>query len=411
VRIRRILPPAAAPLRAADILGGIRGLWTGEKRLRRFRAEAGRYFGAREVFPVSSGKSALVLILRALRRLAPGRHKVVIPAYTCFSVPSAIRKAGLTVAVCDLAQGTLDFDYSRLQEMVDAETLCVVATHLFGFTADVDRARAVCRNGNAYLVEDAAQAMGGKREGKMLGTFGDAGFFSLGRGKNLTCGDGGIVVTSSEAIGSALAAEYGDIEAPSFAGQVMTLLKVILTDMLQHPAAYWFPSRLKFLRLGETVFHPDFPVKRMGGVEAGILSEFVSRLEELNRTRSENVRHYLGLTGQVDSGTPPIPCPRFPLLAVDEEARNRIYESSLREGLGIGRMYPHPVHEIAEIRTCHVGGDSFPVAEKVARMLITLPTHRFVSSADRGRIGRLLSGFRVGPACGSPGMRVGLRAS
>ena len=391
MRIRRILPPAAAPVRAANILGGIGGLWAGEKRLRRLREEAGRYFGATEVFPVSSGKAALVLILRALKRLAPGRHKVVIPAYTCFSVPSAIRKAGLTVAVCDLAQGTLDFDYDRLQGMVDSETLCVVATHLFGFPADVDRAREACRSGNAYLVEDAAQAMGGMRDGKKLGALGDAGFYSLGRGKSLTCGDGGIVVTSSETIGSALAAEYGRIGTPSFADQAMTLLKVILTDLLQHPAAYWFPSGLKFLRLGETVFLPDFPVKRMGGVEAGILTGFASRLEEMNRTRSENVRFYNGLTGQGDPGASPLPCPRFPLLAADEEARDRLYEGSRREGLGFGRMYPHPVHEIAEIRTSYAGGDSFPVADTVARTLITLPTHRFVNDADRARIGRLLS--------------------
>lgn len=391
MRIRRILPPAAAPLRATDLLGGFRGLWAGERSLRKLRAEAGRYFGAKEIFPVSSGKAGLVLILLALKRLAPGRHKVVIPAYTCFSVPSAIRKAGLTIAVCDLAQGTLDFDYPRLQGMVDAETLCVVATHLFGFPADVDRAREVCRSGNAYLVEDAAQAMGGKRDGKMLGLLGDAGFYSFGRGKNLTCGDGGIVVTSSEEIGSAIAAEYARVGAPSFAGQVMTLLKVILTDLLQHPAAYWLPSGLKFLRLGETVFHPDFPVKRMGGVEAGVLTEFVPRLEEMNRTRSENVRFYLELTGQGDPAAPPFPCLRFPLLAADEDARDRLYERSRRKGLGLGRMYPHPVHEIAEIRTCRVGGDSFPVADRVSRTLITLPTHRFVKSADRERIGRLLS--------------------
>jgi dTDP-4-amino-4,6-dideoxygalactose transaminase len=398
-------------LKAADLLGGFRGLWSGEKRLRRLRSDAALYFGAKEVFPVSSGKAALVLILRALKRLAPGRHKVVIPAYTCFSVPSAIRKAGLTVAVCDLAQGTFDFDYSRLPGMVDAETLCVVATHLFGFPADVDRAREACRSGNAYLVEDAAQAMGGKREGKMLGTLGDAGFYSLGRGKNLTCGDGGIVVTSSEAIGGALAVEYENIGKPSFHRQLRTFFNVILTNLLQHPAAYWFPSGLKFLRLGETVFHPDFPVKRMGGVEAGILTGFVSRLEEMNRTRTENVRYYLGLTGPGDPGAPALPCPRFPLLAADEETRDKLFEDSRREGLGLGRMYPHPVHEIAEIRTCCVGGDSFPAAESVARTLITLPTHRFVSGADRGRIETLLSGFRVGPAHGSLGMRVGLRAS
>jgi perosamine synthetase len=391
VRIRRILPPAAAPLKAADLLGGFRGLWSGDKRLRRLRLEAGRYFGAKEVFPVSSGKAALVLILRALKRLAPGRHKVVIPAYTCFSVPSAIRKAGLTVALCDLAPGTLDFDHARLQGMVDAETLCVVATHLFGFPADMDRAGETCRSVGAYLVEDAAQAMGGKRDGKMLGTLGDAGFYSLGRGKNLTCGDGGFVVTSSVEIGNALAAEYASVGKPSFYRQLRTLLKVILTNLLQHPSAYWLPSGWKFLRLGETVFHPDFPVKRMGGVEAGILTEFISRLEELNRSRSENVRYYLGLTSRGIPGDPPLPCPRFPFLAADEAARDRLYEGSRREGLGLARMYPHPVHEIAEIRACHAGGDAFPVADMVARTLITLPTHRFVSGADRGRIGRLLS--------------------
>ena len=75
----------------------------------------------------------------------------------------------------------------------------------------------------------------------------------------------------------------------------------------------------------------------------------------------------------------------------DEVARDRLYEGSRREGLGFGRMYPHPVHEIAEIRPSYAGGDSFPVADTVARTLITLPTHRFVNDADRARIGRLLS--------------------
>ena len=75
------------------------------------------------------------------------------------------------------------------------ETLCVLAIHLFGIPANLDRIKKLCRKKDIFIVEDAAQAMGGEYKGGMLGTIGDVGFYSLGRGKNITCGSGGIIVT------------------------------------------------------------------------------------------------------------------------------------------------------------------------------------------------------------------------
>ena len=102
MRIRRTLSPTAAPLRPADLWRGLKGFFAGEKYLRRLKEEITGYFGVRHAWFTSSGKAALYVILRALRSLEPDRTEVLIPAYTCFSVPSAIVRAGLEVALCDI---------------------------------------------------------------------------------------------------------------------------------------------------------------------------------------------------------------------------------------------------------------------------------------------------------------------
>ncbi|HZW36455.1 MAG TPA: DegT/DnrJ/EryC1/StrS family aminotransferase, partial [Candidatus Deferrimicrobiaceae bacterium] len=159
MRPGRTIPPAAAPVPIRDLFRGVSGLFRGGY-LDPLEDEIKGYFGSRFVFLVSSGKGALVLILRALSSLR-NRRKVVIPAYTCYSVPSAIVKAGLDIALCDVDPDTLDFDYGRLEAIVDEKTLCVVPTHLFGIPSDIDRVRRTCEGKGIFIVEDAAQAMGG----------------------------------------------------------------------------------------------------------------------------------------------------------------------------------------------------------------------------------------------------------
>ena len=80
----------------------------------------------------------------------------------------------------DVDPHTLDFDYSDLQRQVDEETLCIVAPHLLGQTADIPRVRAIAQTHRVTVVEDAAQAMGGRLNGRWIGTQGDVGFFRSG---------------------------------------------------------------------------------------------------------------------------------------------------------------------------------------------------------------------------------------
>ena len=154
MKVQRTLPPAAAEVTAAALLRAAAGIVFGARYRRRVEAEVKDYFGVRSVFLASSGQAALTLILGALKSLT-GRRRVVIPGYTCFSVPAAVTRAGLQVMVCDIDPATLDFDYGCLAKTITRDTLCVVPTHLFGVPADVTLVGRLCARAGAFVVEDA----------------------------------------------------------------------------------------------------------------------------------------------------------------------------------------------------------------------------------------------------------------
>ncbi|HLE18594.1 MAG TPA: aminotransferase class V-fold PLP-dependent enzyme, partial [Syntrophales bacterium] len=248
-------------------------------------SEFKEYFGTDHVFFVSSGKAALYLILLALKSIR-NRTKVIIPAYTCYSVPSAVLKAGLKIVPCDIRAETLDFDSEALKILLDDDTLCIIPTHLFGIPSDVDNIKNICQGRGIYIIEDAAQAMGVTSGEKKLGTLGDVAFFSLGRGKNITCGSGGIIVTYSEEIADVLRKLYRGVKRVTVREYLADIISVVLMSLFIMPFLYWFPHGLPFLKIGETKFYRDFPVFRLSGFQAGLMRRWREALDAYNRGRA-----------------------------------------------------------------------------------------------------------------------------
>ena len=367
----------------------------------RLEAEIQKYFGVQYVFLASSGKAALYLILKALASLSTKRQ-VIIPAYTCFSVPSAIVKAGLTVSPCDIDPSTLDFDQRLLEEAINEETLCVIPNHLFGIPCSIEHVVSLCRAKGVYVVEDAAQAMGESHKGKMLGTFGDVGFFSLGRGKQITAGSGGIIVTNSEVIARALEKELSALEHPSLGERMKELFRLLLLTIFIRPSLYWLPSGLPFLKLGETLFYKDFPVQKLTGVAAGLLRNWQIKLEASKRIRRDNAVYFSERLGLAKGGDVAPAYLRLPIMVVTEEARHKIRSLSRENGLGISPTYPTSVNEIPEIRV-QFEGKTFLSAQKSAETILTIPVHPLLTEKDRRRICEALEGVIV-RGC-APGQR------
>jgi len=385
VKIQRTIPPAAAPIDGYALLHGIAGIFLDRKYQELLERELKDYFGVKHVFMVSSGKAAFTLILNALQALSPGKKKVLIPAYTCFSVPSAIVKAGLEVSLCDISDLTFDFDYGLLEKAVDENTLCVVPNHLFGAPSDMNRIKSICGPRGVYVVEDAAQAMGGNYAGKLLGTLGDVGFFSLGRGKNITCGSGGLIVTNSDAIAHEIEKKCSTLETPRLRENLGELLKAMLLAVFIRPSLYWFPSGMPFLKLGETIFYKDFPIKKFSGLKAGMLRGWKKRLESSNKARRENARDFGTLMSLKRQFDVTVPFLRLPLMADSRTMRAHIYSLARKKGLGISLMYPTSINEIEEIKS-HFAGMTFPGASDIAGKILTLPTHQYLSGNDKKRI-------------------------
>jgi dTDP-4-amino-4,6-dideoxygalactose transaminase len=405
LKIGRTIPPAAAPVHAKDLFRAMSGIF-GDGFLGTFENGIRGYFRSESVFLASSGKAALVLILKGLSSIR-ARKKVLIPAYTCYSVPSAVVNAGLAIELCDLDPDTLDFDYAQLERLAGDDTLCILSTHLFGIPSDVDRTRAICRQNGIFLVEDAAQAMGVESAGRMLGTLGDVGFFSLGRGKTVTCGSGGIILTSSREISESIKRYHQELGEDPSAEYLRTIAEVVLMRVFLHPLLYWFPKGLPFLGIGETKFNPAFPVRRLSNFKAGILGSWRERMEEYNKRRVMNGRQYKDALGlrkgrKIYSGD--IPYLRFPVYANDREAKTRACE--LYGALGVSPMYPDSVNRIGDLRD-KFSEARYPGAERIAQRLMTLPTHVIVRERDRDRICQALE-----PYCGScDGDRASIQAS
>jgi dTDP-4-amino-4,6-dideoxygalactose transaminase len=386
MKAQRTLPPSAAPIDWLDLLQGLVGFARPEATVLRLQGEFREYFGVKHVWFVSSGKAALNIILQALHGLS-GRNKVVVPGYTCFSVPSAVVRARLSMVLCDLAPQSFALDFEQLERLAGSEVLCVLATHLFGVGVDVPRIVALCRRRGIFVVEDVAQAFGGSYEGTPFGAMGDVAFLSFGRGKHLTCGSGGAILTNDDRIGEAVAREYARIPDESLLDMFKNWLEVAATQLLIHPSLYWLPAGLPFLKLGETKFYRDFPVARMDPVRAGLLRRWKQRLA---RSTSSRVAHAEHLIRSLDSSAVQIIKPsvpdqsvylRLPVLMRSKQEKEAICLVSKARGLGVSAAYPSSIQQVPELREV-LSSQSVPRATMLADRLVTVPTHELLSDID-----------------------------
>lgn len=390
MKAQRTVPPSAAPIDWRDLIHGLLGFVRPQTTIRQREAEFREYFGVKHVWFVSSGKAALSLILQALHGLS-GRQKVVVPGYTCFSVPSAVVRARLSVVLCDVDPISFDLDFDRLTQMADSTVLCVLATHLLGIGADVPRIVELCHQRGIFVVEDVAQAFGGDRGGKPFGTMSDVSFLSFGRGKNITCGSGGAILSNDDRIGEAINREYAQLPEESVLGMLKNWLEVGGTRLLINPSLYWFPAGLPFLKLGETKFYKDFPVTRMDPVRAGLLRRWKERLARATASRvahAEQVIRSLGSSAVQTiqpSGRDHSVYLRLPLLMRSKQEKEALCQISGEQGLGVSSMYPSSVQYIAELREA-LSSQSVPQSTMIAERLVTLPTHELLSEVDIERI-------------------------
>jgi perosamine synthetase len=165
------------------------------------RAMAG-YVGTSHAIAVNSGTSGLHLCMRALG--ISEEDEVIVPSFAFIAVANAVRYERAVPVFVDIDPQTLNLDPQRIEEAITKRTRAIVLVHTFGCPAALREIAEIARCHHLYVVEDACEAIGAEYDGRKVGSFGDAGVFGFYPNKQITTGEGGMIVTNDARI-SALA--------------------------------------------------------------------------------------------------------------------------------------------------------------------------------------------------------------
>ena len=163
-----------------------------------FEKEFAAYCGAKYAITCVNGSVALRLALMACG-VKPG-DEVIIPPYTFIATASIVGEANCVPVFVDIDPDTYNLDPVAVEKAITPRTRAIIPVHFAGQACDMDAIMAIAKKHNLKVIEDTAHAHGGEYKGKKLGSIGDAGCFSFQSSKNLTSGEGGIVVTNDEQI-------------------------------------------------------------------------------------------------------------------------------------------------------------------------------------------------------------------
>jgi perosamine synthetase len=151
-----------------------------------------RRLGTGHPIATSYGRMAFYYVLKALD--LPAGSEIVVPALTFWVVPELVRVAGLKVVFADVDPRTFTMDPGSLERAITPATRAIVPTHLYGLSCDMDAITAIASRHDLRVIEDCAHALGATFDGRPVGTFGDAGFFSFQTLKPLNCYGGGLAL-------------------------------------------------------------------------------------------------------------------------------------------------------------------------------------------------------------------------
>ena len=160
----------------------------------RFERRYAERLGVKHCVQTASGTQSLTAALVGAG-IGPG-DEVVVPACTYMATPIAVLAAGAIPIIADVDE-SITLDPTALERAVGERTRAVIPVHMWGLPCDMKAIMRVARKHRLVVVEDACQAVGGAYEGRMLGSIGHAGAFSFNYYKNMTCGEGGAVVTNN----------------------------------------------------------------------------------------------------------------------------------------------------------------------------------------------------------------------
>lgn len=322
----------------------------------RFEKDFASYQRAAHGVGLASGTDALILGLKALG-VGPGDGVVTSP-FTFFASAGSIAWIGARPQLADVELETALLDPEAARAACTQETRCLLPVHLYGQLADLRAFRALADENDLTLLEDAAQAHGAERDGLRAGEIGDAACFSFYPTKNLgAAGEGGGVVTRSDEVNAAL------------------------RRLRDHGSA----AKYVHAEIGTN--------SRLQAMQAAVLNVKLPHLDTWNDRRRATAARYDAAFAKSDALRPLAVAPgstpvyhQYTLRVLEEGRRDSLQRELAERKIAAALHYPSPVHlQEAASDWGYAPGD-FPNAERLAREVLCLPVHPFLTDEEVERV-------------------------
>jgi len=305
----------------------------------KFETEFAKHMGVSAAVAVSSGSSALEVALHVLG-VGYG-DEVILPAYTFGGVVSTVMRNLAVVRFADIDRDSWNISVETIEAQINAKTRAVIVPHMFGNPADIEQIVVLATKHNIFVIEDCAQAAGAEVNGKKVGSFGDIGCFSFNEIKNLTTGEGGMVVANNR-------------------------------DLVER-------GRLLRLHATKNGLIVDLGGKcTMTEMEAALGRNQLSSLNDMNDIRRESCRYLLeqlsqipGISSQKSSNNAKHVYSRF-VVRIDKKVagidRDTMVNELKQKGYGVDPVYPTPLYRHPLFQSLSAGTPQVGLATSYHRL-------------------------------------------
>lgn len=354
---------AAIDAAVARVLDG--GQYMLGEEVQQFERAFAAYCDTEEAVGVNSGTDALLLTFKALG-VGPG-DEIITVSHTALATVAAVLACGATPVLVDVDETYWTMDPAQVERAVTPKTKAIVPVHLYGQAADIDALARIARDHNVPLIEDCAQATGGRYAGRRLGSFGHAACFSFYPTKNLgAIGDGGAIVTGDSALAARLRRlrQYG-----------------------------WDDYR--------TTAEPGLN-SRLDVVQAAILGAKLPFLDEDNDRRRAIAARYDAALRESGLG---LPAARdnsdhvYHLYVLTTADRDGIRDALAARGVQAGVHYPVPAHRHGGYKDrVRIPIGDLPVTNTLAATVLSLPMYPELTDAEVDQVLAAMTGSARIPA-------------
>jgi dTDP-4-amino-4,6-dideoxygalactose transaminase len=328
----------------------------------KFEQEIAEFLGVAHAVGVNSGTSALHLAMVAAG--IDRREEVLVPAHTFIATLWGVIYVGATPVLCDVDDRTGTIDLADAEKKLTTRTRAIIPVHLYGQPADMDGVMEFARRHDLIVVEDAAQSVGARWNGRSVGTIGSMGCFSFYPGKNLgAAGESGLIVTADAAVAERLRS-------------------------LRHHG-----QRQRYVH-SEIGFN-----YRMDGLQAVVLRHKLRLLPMWTERRRELARQYRAALAGLPLDVPEVQHQDhvWHLFVVRTPQRDGLREYLQNAGIECGLHYPVPLHRQPCLEYLVPERDRFPCADRWASEGLSLPLFYGMSMQDLECVaGKIREFFYVG---------------